>query len=286
MRFPVGNFESKSQLIDFFQNTSFDTPAQNLLHRFIIQLLDKKDQSDVVKGVEDILSTYGIHFDAPDNYNRAPLFYSVVIGNLSLVSFFLKKGALVNRKTNFHKISPLCKAVEACNVDIVELLLKHGADPNTSNALGVTPLHVACWKNNELIIKLLIQNGADVCAKHCYTNLPFLPSPTRTLDNYRRCSIIMIKEFARRHFENLIKCEDINLILKNANLSTSGREEFEECMDELNQMENTVFYSPYSYYSVIKMSKKIKKLPPLTSNGEYCNKFQENLHRFPYYEEN
>ena len=47
----------------------------------------------------------------------------------------------------------------------VELLLKHGADPNTKDDAGLTPLHWAVVRGNRMIIRKLIEKGADLGAK-------------------------------------------------------------------------------------------------------------------------
>ena len=47
----------------------------------------------------------------------------------------------------------------------VDLLLKHGADPNTRDDSELTPLHWAVVKGNRNCIRKLIEKGADVNAK-------------------------------------------------------------------------------------------------------------------------
>jgi palmitoyltransferase len=47
----------------------------------------------------------------------------------------------------------------------VELLLKHGADPNTKDDAGLSPLHWAVVRGNRMIIRKLIEKGADLGSK-------------------------------------------------------------------------------------------------------------------------
>jgi hypothetical protein len=57
-------------------------------------------------------------------------------------------------------------AAEFGSPEIVLLLLKHGADPNSSNDDGCgTALHGACKKGNERVVEYLLQYGVDVGAK-------------------------------------------------------------------------------------------------------------------------
>jgi ankyrin repeat protein len=47
----------------------------------------------------------------------------------------------------------------------VELLLKHGASPNTKDDTGLTPLHWAVVRGNRTCIRRLIEKGGEVGAK-------------------------------------------------------------------------------------------------------------------------
>lgn len=48
-------------------------------------------------------------------------------------------------------------AAQTGHVDIVELLLHSGADPNAVNANGDTALHLAAWKQHALVVAALLQ---------------------------------------------------------------------------------------------------------------------------------
>ena len=51
-------------------------------------------------------------------------------------------------------------------VEEVKKLIKKGADVNTKNQNGWTPLHLASWNRYLKIVELLIKNGADVNAEN------------------------------------------------------------------------------------------------------------------------
>ncbi len=57
-------------------------------------------------------------------------------------------------------------AVRAGNVQEVSRLLDAGADPNSLDALGGTPLLTACWLGHASIVSLLLAHGAHVNAIH------------------------------------------------------------------------------------------------------------------------
>lgn len=101
------------------------------------------------------------------------------VGHVPCIKLLLKKGANINgiEYTNFenthifHKI-PIVEASKLKhNKNIVELLIKHGADVNNG-----CPLSHACQTNNIEVVELLLQSGADVNTKDkdfSYTPLMF-----------------------------------------------------------------------------------------------------------------
>ena len=48
------------------------------------------------------------------------------------------------------------------NVECVELLLETGCDPDLSTEGGITPLWIAAYERNHLVVKLLIMHGCNI----------------------------------------------------------------------------------------------------------------------------
>ncbi|MCX6849808.1 MAG: ankyrin repeat domain-containing protein [Verrucomicrobia bacterium] len=65
-------------------------------------------------------------------------------------------------------IPPLCTAARAGHLEIVKLLVQHGADVNGSG--GPKPLVSACYGGHHEVAKFLLQQGADANAEACYGN--------------------------------------------------------------------------------------------------------------------
>ena len=104
---------------------------------------------------------------------------------MEIIELLLKKGAYVNA-TDSYSVTPLQLAVENGSEDIVKLLLKHGAYVNSAcdcsfgeghtvwlgvketctSWEGYTPLWLAVGKGHEEVVKLLLESGANVHAKH------------------------------------------------------------------------------------------------------------------------
>ena len=84
-----------------------------------------------------------------------PLFMSVVKNNKKLVELLLKNKADPNILSEDGK-SPLYRAIELQNPEIVSLLLKYGAKVDIPFN-GEYPIHLATRKNNAKILKLLLK---------------------------------------------------------------------------------------------------------------------------------
>lgn len=76
----------------------------------------------------------------------------------TVVEILLKSGANVNAKIPRSGETPLHKAIFRGDVEVVKLLLDHGADVNATSKFGVTSLYFA--RNSKVISELLKEHGA------------------------------------------------------------------------------------------------------------------------------
>ena len=79
----------------------------------------------------------------------------------------LKAGAQINFKVPDNLQTPLMAALEFNNsLDIIRLLIEHGAEVNVADIYGKTPLFYAAEFNHKLpVVELLVNHGADLEAK-------------------------------------------------------------------------------------------------------------------------
>ena len=141
------------------------------------------------------LLTQGVSPNATDQNNNSALFYAleqqhyniarllmasnanvnhILASGVNLLIFFSQKGdlqalqLLLTNKVNIdYQTIPegdtaLLLATEAKQIDAVALLLRSGADPNTANNIGFTPLIAALQNKDFKIIKALLQQKANV----------------------------------------------------------------------------------------------------------------------------
>lgn len=96
---------------------------------------------------------------------NSDLFKAVKQGDLDKVKNLLDEGANIEAKSDYFGSMPLLISIINEHEDIVEELLKRGANPNVKNDDGHIPIMMAAYLNNPRIVKMLIEYGADVNAK-------------------------------------------------------------------------------------------------------------------------
>lgn len=94
-------------------------------------------------------------------------------GHYDVAEYLIKAGAPVNAPSrNDLKAAPIQSAAAAGRTKIVELLLKHKADPNIREQGGYTPLHAAAQNGDEETIRALLYGGADLSLRSDDGRLP------------------------------------------------------------------------------------------------------------------
>jgi len=126
--------------------------------------------SNDAKLIVDILLENGADVNIVNRSGESPLFRAAVGELTDVVDQMLRvRGASPNNRSSSEK-SPLYAACHVNNVELVDTLLKRGADPNLASAsydrdTKITfPLFVATRSCNADIIKLLLNAGANINA--------------------------------------------------------------------------------------------------------------------------
>jgi ankyrin repeat protein len=78
-----------------------------------------------------------------------------------MVRLLIEKGADLNTP-NKNGETPLYAVADNGHTDIVKLLVEKGADLNTPNKYGCTPLYAVALNGHTDIVKLLVEKGADL----------------------------------------------------------------------------------------------------------------------------
>ncbi|KAF3911404.1 Ankyrin-1 [Dactylellina cionopaga] len=96
-----------------------------------------------------------------------PLHFAAYYNQPSILRILLSQGASTSSRESKNGFSPLHKAAERGNIDIIKDLLAHCADIEALTDAGSTPLLVAVKFGHKEVIELLISRGADMdCCNH------------------------------------------------------------------------------------------------------------------------
>lgn len=95
---------------------------------------------------------------------------AAISGEMNRVEKLLKNGAEVNSRGPAAGRVPagmtaLMGAATNNHLEVVKLLISHGANINQADDGGGTALIYAVWKGNKKVVSFLLENGADVYAK-------------------------------------------------------------------------------------------------------------------------
>jgi ankyrin repeat protein len=109
-----------------------------------------------------LLLLYGASVNVADGGGRTPLHAAIDQQNRKAVEVLIRENANINAYNSIGE-TPLIVAVKQ-KLDVVDMLLVNGADPNKADLFSERPLHHAARIGNEIAVKLLIAAGAETWA--------------------------------------------------------------------------------------------------------------------------
>lgn len=120
-----------------------------------------------VSAINELIK-FGADVNSCDKYGRTPLFITVARSNkkLEIASILIKNNADINLQANFN--TPLTLACKYLIFDVIKLLVENGANLNLCTRNGDPPLKLAvksikpCKKD---VVKYLIDKGANIYLK-------------------------------------------------------------------------------------------------------------------------
>mmetsp|Transcript_56010 Transcript_56010/g.67235 ORF Transcript_56010/g.67235 Transcript_56010/m.67235 type:complete len:249 (+) Transcript_56010:281-1027(+) len=114
--------------------------------------------TDSVKTLLDV----GASVNTPDKLGFSAFMYACGNGHIKVTNLIID-----DTDVNYGHgttLSPLLLATKNRHLDIIKVLLAHGADVEGTNEIGRTPLLLACENGSYEIAVALIENGANVNA--------------------------------------------------------------------------------------------------------------------------
>lgn len=93
-----------------------------------------------------------------------PIMYACLHGNKELYDWMLAHGALISDPNDPQNLT-LLYTINGSNIEILKDLLSKSYSINQYFSNGMTPLHLAVYRNKEQLIDFLLENGANVNLK-------------------------------------------------------------------------------------------------------------------------
>ena len=111
---------------------------------------------------EQLISLHPNDVNPPENRTMAPLWPAVDDGYIDIAGLLLQHGANPNYAFDQDNWTLLHLASSDGSNEIIQLLLKYGADANPSDAAGLSPLQEASRRGHVGAIQLLLEHGANL----------------------------------------------------------------------------------------------------------------------------
>jgi len=121
-------------------------------------------QSGNLGAVKELLAA-GVDPDVTDRYGFTALMMASLWSRATVAKFLLGIGASTETREYFFGCTALTFACLSGTAEVVELLLKSGAEVNATDRMGRTPLMAASSVGNFEAVKLLLKAGAHVQAE-------------------------------------------------------------------------------------------------------------------------
>lgn len=145
----------------------FDINATDDQDNYFLTYAVTLNRNDVVKTLIDI----GVRIDIVDKYDRSIIVYPITYSYYEIMETLLESNknnigiSILDIKDRNQKI-PLHYAIELKNLKAIELLIKFGANCNTTDANGQNSLHLSIKTRSIDICKLVLLNIGDINSRY------------------------------------------------------------------------------------------------------------------------
>ena len=156
----------RSEIAVRMLNLAFEYEKPNLVRK-ILEILTKSQEFTNIP-TEDVINffatiNYSINYRQEDSLIDSLILTNNIEGLEVILKFLPKTKRLdILKILNQNQETPLILAASFGNKNIVKMLLENGADVNLGNNIGATALHFASEHGHREVVELLLGNGANI----------------------------------------------------------------------------------------------------------------------------
>jgi ankyrin len=162
------SYQGTPEMVGTLLNRGFKMNAKNHWGETVLHVVSRgrQDSQGGVR-VAELLLERGVDVNTRRMENVTPLHVASCFGKLEIVRLLLDHGAEANAETEgglklLHQVSLGLYESQEDGLRVAQLLLDRGADVDTGSKNHKTPLHYASYFGNVNIVRLLLDNGADL----------------------------------------------------------------------------------------------------------------------------
>lgn len=184
------NEEFKANVEEPFETNKTANPLQTVSTFSLCDDANRVDEFGVTPYIRAIINKdsktakmyveHGARYTA-GKYGNTPLILAAMYNLRSVVEMILHPNyntyndhVVSVDECNSFKFTPLMMACRRGHVEIVECLIKHGANVNLQEGNGVSPLYLAVKRHSLKIVDLLLKAGANVDVQERHNTTPLL----------------------------------------------------------------------------------------------------------------
>lgn len=163
----VTDHKISSPLIAAAMNSNVEIMDILIAHGADLELRSKKKAMTVLAwcAAESVIDSmeylllHGADLEARGEWGFTPLMVAIARESIASIAYLVEKGAVINVSGVDH---PVMLAIEIGRLDIVKLLIEHGADLTHRDGKGRTYLHYAAVKGSLPLVKYFLKIGLSL----------------------------------------------------------------------------------------------------------------------------